>query len=95
MPAMRFIADGSLRVPLGSPVTGSLSIIPLRGSCVSLVMPANSSALEFTNALWPSDISIYIGMSLLTSSNNALFGFAEGNNPAFRPAPRTHPEDLA
>ena len=90
--AIRFIADGSLRVPLGSPVIGSLSIIPLNGSFVSLFMPANSSAFVFTNALCPSDISIYIGISSLTSSNSDLLGFAAGNNPAFNPAPTTHPE---
>ena len=92
--ATRFIADGSLKVPLGSPVIGSLSIIPLKGSFVSLLMPANSSAFEFTNALCPSDISIYIGISSLTSSNSDLLGFAAGNSPAFNPAPTTHPEVL-
>jgi len=53
----KFIAEGSRSVPLGSPVTGSFSMMPFSGLGVSLKTPANSSAFELATPLCPSSAS--------------------------------------
>ena len=88
---IRLIAAGSLSVPVGSPETGSFSIIPNSGFGVSAVIPANSSALEFAQPEWPSSPSRYIGISKLTASKRDLFALPAGNNPRLYPAPTTQP----
>ena len=52
----RYTADiaSSLRMPVGSPVLGSFTIVPPGGSGESFVMPAIFSTYEFANAMCPS-----------------------------------------
>ena len=61
---------------------------PSGGSGVSAVMPAISSAFEFTQALWPSALRRYTGRSGTISSSLRPFGIAPGKASIDQPPPR-------
>ena len=86
--ATRSIAP-SWSVPLGVP-SGSRSIRPSDGSGVDAVTPASSSALVFTQALWPSRLVRKAGRSGTIRSRSSRRGVPPSNAAMYQPPPRIH-----
>ena len=84
-----FIAD-SRNVPKGSPVFVSRTMVPLGGSAVVELIPANSIALELTQALCPKASDKNTGRPPKISSSISLEGAPSGKSNNSQPPPITH-----
>ncbi len=70
----------SLRMPVGSPVTGSFPISPPGGAGVSLVMPASFRASVLATTMCPSKRLTHTGLSGVTASIQSRRGSSTGSN---------------
>ncbi len=89
------MAAVSRSVPDGVPYGGSVASVPARrsitpssGSGVAPVMPASSSAAEFTHHECPSSDMMATGLSLTTASRELASGPLPGTTVLLQPCPR-------
>ncbi len=70
----------SLRMPVGSPVAGSMTISPPGGTGVARVTPASFRAALLARIMWPSRRLTQTGLSGVTASIQSRRGSSTGSN---------------